>query len=98
MSRVAVWGGLMCSPHTFFNLDFNDFQFHIMKQNPRFEHRTVTKFLWWPKTIESTTKWLCRSTWEEARCELYSDTSTNSFNGRHLIGWSNWKPTKWIEN
>lgn len=97
MSRVAVWGGLMCSPHAFFNLDFIDFQLHTMKQNPRYEHRTITKFLWWPKSIESKTKWLCSATWEETRCDVFSFNVFNPVFGEH-VKWGNWIPTKWIDN
>lgn len=59
-------------------------QFHHKRTIPIGTVRTVTKFLWFPKTLGYTTKWLETATWKERREDEYD-------------GFDYWAGIKWVE-
>ncbi len=63
-----------------------------MQKAPAF--KTVTKFLWFPKTIEGTTKWLVSASWQEQFIEIIDDEALQ-LGALNCFNWI-WKPVKWI--
>lgn len=60
------------------------------------ETRTVSRFLFLPKTIAGKTKWMQNATWKEER--MFVEQRSTIFNP-FAIGsfyWTDWKPTKFI--
>lgn len=51
-----------------------------------FDTRTITKFLFFPKTINNELRWLETATWVEAYIEKYTT--------RGWLRW--WKPQYWF--
>lgn len=64
-----------------------------MKSKPQF--RIVSKFLWFPKTIQGSTKWLVIAQWEEQFIEVI-DQFALDLGSTNCLVWK-WKPIKWIK-
>lgn len=58
------------------------------------ELKTVTKFLWLPKTIEGETKWLVTASWQEEFTEEICHTEMYP-PSKLEVTWI-WKPIKWL--
>lgn len=56
--------------------------------------KTVTKFLWFPKTIEGKTKWLVTASWQEQFMETI-DQEAMDYGASDFMFWT-WKPVKWL--
>lgn len=63
-----------------------------MQKVPAF--KTVTKFLWFQKTIEGKTKWLVTASWQEQFVEVIDQESLDMGSINCLV-WT-WKPVKWL--
>jgi len=58
------------------------------------DFKTMTKFLWLPKTIDGETKWLVTASWQEQFVEAIDQEAMDSGASTCLI-WV-WKPVKWL--
>lgn len=56
--------------------------------------KTVTKFLWFPKTIDGTTKWLVTASWQEQFVEVI-DQEPFDLGSINCLVWE-YKPVKWL--
>lgn len=63
-----------------------------MEYSPKF--KDVTKFLWFPKTINGKTKWLTTASWQEQFVEE-TDQLALDLGSFDSITWV-WKPVKWL--
>lgn len=63
-----------------------------MESSPKF--KDVTKFLWFPKTIEGKTKWLTFASWQEQFVEVI-DQEALDYDASNFMIWV-WKPIKWL--
>ncbi len=55
-------------------------------------YRIVTKFLFFPKTLGTETKWFCRASIKQRRKQ------TSNFGSRPLIFYDKWADDEWLEN
>ena len=63
-----------------------------MQKAPAF--KTITKFLWFPKTIDGETKWLVTASWQEQFMETI-DQEAMDYDASNFMIWV-WKPVKWL--
>lgn len=58
------------------------------------EFKTITKFLWLPKSINGQWKWLVTASWQEQLVEVI-DQEALDMGSIDCLVWT-WKPVKWL--
>ena len=79
--------------------EIEDPQPHEISTTNDSDFRTVTKFLWFPKTIDGETKWLVTASWQEQFVEeIYYKQPIDpiiDLECQDCVIWV-WKPVKWL--
>lgn len=68
----------------------------LVKREPRISpaFKSVTKFLWFPKTINGEWKWFVTASWQEQFVEVIDQEAMDNLSISPLV-WT-WKPVKWL--
>lgn len=68
--------------------EIDDIQEHEISKLQWSDFKTITKFLWFPKTINGETKWFKTASWQEQFVEEFDEFYDCFF-------WT-WKSIKWL--